>query len=871
MTELSRNGRILVAAVVAAACALLLFGRIGSFGIWDPWELGAADVARDLLAGDLEGERTTPMLSAWLVARGFGLFGVHHEWSGRLPIALAAGLGLLVVALGVRRAVDGRAGLIAAVVVGSTPLFLLHARQMMGWAPAMTAGAVVFFAALELASVDDTDPHANRDRGIAAVVLGLGIALAVLAAGFMLGALPALLGVGVAVVARAEAPAAMAPARRGTSVGVVLLAIGGLVVTALAVMANAEGYSSVLGGTPRGGTPPTFEVGLEQIFHGLAPWSALVPVAFGHVLGRERVVPEGDAARSTERRRELLELGAPAWAGFAFAAQALYCARFGQAPFLAPIALGASIAVCLRDLEKTGRGSWAAGLVAFLLAMLVLRDFRAYPVSPADGLALADVVAPEAFEPTRWWAATLLPFALFAFFGLSRESTDKQEGFLRDVGLEGPSWEPKRLWNLGLPIEMVREQAGRGRAYLLWLGFFALLLASVVIYGFLCVVLGDEARPSPIVAAITGPLALVAVILRFALRKRVKSEWLPWATWGGACVLMAVTIAVGVLAIPGLSSLAIRVGRYLFIVPFGLVLAVAGFRTVRFGFHRLRENSLLPMLVAGWAVGAYASLGWSYELSQHFSPREVYDTYNALSPTHEPLGEYRVSGRAAAYYTEGETREIENEAAALDFLASESRVWLTLRTDDLAALDRAWRTRSGHHLFVADARSARVLLATNQPVAARADENFLAAAILDEAPTPEFPVHANFDNRIELIGYDVEMPGDDRVGPGQRFTVTWYWRCIAPVPGAYTIFLHGDGMGQRLNGDHEPVNGRYPVRLWSEGDIIVDEQELTVPANFPPGTYSYMIGFYSGESRLEVVEGPEDDANRAIAGTFEVR
>jgi len=61
------------------------------------------------------------------------------------------------------------------------------------------------------------------------------------------------------------------------------------------------------------------------------------------------------------------------------------------------------------------------------------------------------------------------------------------------------------------------------------------------------------------------------------------------------------------------------------------------------------------------------------------------------------------------------------------------------------------------------------------------------------------------------------------------------------------------------------------VRLWSEGDIVVDRQAVTVPANFPPGTYTLYIGFYSGESRLEGVEGPEDDANRAIARTFEVR
>jgi hypothetical protein len=132
-------------------------------------------------------------------------------------------------------------------------------------------------------------------------------------------------------------------------------------------------------------------------------------------------------------------------------------------------------------------------------------------------------------------------------------------------------------------------------------------------------------------------------------------------------------------------------------------------------------------------------------------------------------------------------------------------------------------------------------------------------------------VGASFDRRIELLGYDLDLPRGDAVGPGQAFTVTWYFRCVTPVPGSYQPFLHVDGFGQRLNGDHEPVNGRYPVRMWSEGDIVVDRQELRVPANFPPGDYTFFLGLYAGESRLEVVEGPEDDANRVAAGRLRVR
>ena len=125
--------------------------------------------------------------------------------------------------------------------------------------------------------------------------------------------------------------------------------------------------------------------------------------------------------------------------------------------------------------------------------------------------------------------------------------------------------------------------------------------------------------------------------------------------------------------------------------------------------------------------------------------------------------------------------------------------------------------------------------------------------------------------QIELVGYDLDLPNDGYVGAGQTFAVTWYWKVMRQVPGGFKVFLHVDGQGNRLNGDHDPVDGRYPVRLWDEGDVVVDRQELTVPANYRPGTYTFYIGFYSGSTRLHVEQGREDDADRVIAGTVTVR
>ncbi|HJL25664.1 MAG TPA: hypothetical protein RMH80_25860, partial [Polyangiaceae bacterium LLY-WYZ-15_(1-7)] len=78
--------------------------------------------------------------------------------------------------------------------------------------------------------------------------------------------------------------------------------------------------------------------------------------------------------------------------------------------------------------------------------------------------------------------------------------------------------------------------------------------------------------------------------------------------------------------------------------------------------------------------------------------------------------------------------------------------------------------------------------------------------------------------------------------------------------------------GNRMNGDHDPVEGRYPVRLWDQGDIVVDRQTLTVPANYRPGRYTFFIGFYAGSNRLAVTpEDMDDGDDRLRAGHVVVR
>lgn len=842
--------------VVVLAVLVLVLGRLSSFGIWDPWELTAADAARHRMEGHDLGVQTSPQLTTALVSLGFLLFHVH-EWSGRLPIALTGLAALGIVYLLVSRVVDRRAGLYAVIIGGTTPLFLLNAREMVGSAPGMLASTLVFSSAF-LAVYPPPGPMQERMRGMALVGAAVAAALAVSTSGALLGLAPPLIGVGAVVAARRVE---LARGAMGARVGAGVVTAGAIGVTLMVVRAiaqNAEGYNPWIGSTPHAGTPPTFEVDIERLFHSFAPWSAVLPIAIGSAMTRP--APEGDA----EDRESALAAAGVLWAGAAFAAETVFESRYGSAPFLAGMGLAAVVAIYLRTVERDGRGSWAAGIVTGLLAMLVVRDYAEYPSTPASGLALTDLAAPEPFNPRLRWAIVLCAFAGLAFFGLATDRTDRF-GTMRE--------------ELAAPVAFWRAQWARGGATRGWMVVVAVLFSGFFGFGLLSWVLGDDERPYTSLLYVGAALGVTAVVggaaaAGLGLRGSRQAARVALVGW------LAAGFSIGclILASPGLSSLGVRVGHALAFVPFAVVGLYGILRALRFGFHALGEHSLAPMMVAALAFGGYVSLGFQPELSQHFSPREIYDTYAALAQEGETLGEYRVSGRAAHFYTDDPIEELVDENAAIEFLLRPTRVWLAFRADDLSAVDRAYRRRTatpdhpGRHLFVADARSARVLLATNQPIEGRADENYLVGAILDAVPaTMQHEVHCNFDRRVELVGYDLESPRPDTAGPGQQFTITWYWRSIAPVPAGYQIFLHIDGYGQRLNGDHEPVQGHYPVRLWDQGDIVVDRQELRVPANFPAGDYQYFIGYYSGETRLEIVEGREDDVNRCIAGTLHVR
>jgi 4-amino-4-deoxy-L-arabinose transferase-like glycosyltransferase len=165
--------------------AVILFGLLlylplaGSYGLWDPWETHYSEVARQMTRrGDFislwwpgsprdpDVFWSKPVLSFWLMSIGMHIAGVglpggapgemalshRAEWAVRTPFCLMGVLGIYAVYLVTARFVSRRAGVLAAVVTATAPMYSLVARQAMTdmafvgpMAMALALGALALF------------------------------------------------------------------------------------------------------------------------------------------------------------------------------------------------------------------------------------------------------------------------------------------------------------------------------------------------------------------------------------------------------------------------------------------------------------------------------------------------------------------------------------------------------------------------------------------------------------------------------------------------------------------------------------------------------------------------------------------------------
>jgi 4-amino-4-deoxy-L-arabinose transferase-like glycosyltransferase len=701
------------------------------------------------------------------------LFGAR-EWGARLFIALSAIAALLGTYWAGAGLFRRRAGLLAALALGTMPLFFLQARQLTTDMP-LVAGLAFAVGGFGRFAWPASGKRSLRDLAIGIVGAVVGTA----SGGVLLGAVLPCLALGGALVAGAglvpapvestrdplAAPGIGADVPADKSFGRGLLARGalplalvvlaGLVLLVLTLTtANVAGkYSLLLGGVPRGGTPPQkFEYLIRQLGFGLFPWSAIAVFALGRAFVR---LADEDGTR-TGGRLAFGQIHLLVFAAFGFALSSVYVLMTGDArfPALAPIAL--AVGVFLDEALEGERAEPVLGLLAATGTMVVARDFFLGP---------EELVSVHLLNKVKW-PPTLRIGPLFLAVGLV-------------VG--GGIY-------LGL--------ATRGRA-----------LGRVALRD-----LGDAG----------------------ALRRK-------------------------------LERLAVWAGRW------GIQAAVAG----AIVFALIVAHGVVPLL------------------SRHFSFKPVIESYTRYAKDGDPIGKYRVEGHGSGLYSGQDMVDLPDHNGVVQFLRQGRRSFALVASDELAALDAAFKTASVPY-FVVDALSSRFLLLSNQLGEADQDQNPLKKNVWmaprpprkvgegadarwewpSETPpwgAPRVAASAIFADSIELIGADfpetVRRPG--------KIPLHLHFRVLAPPPPGYMVFVHFDIPGEpRLIGDHAPLGGAFPTAHWLPGEYIKDFVEVDVPyMTTTPGTYTLFIGWWPGgeRKRLSVTSGPHDGFDRVRIGALEIR
>lgn len=159
-------------------------------------------------------------------------------------------------------------------------------------------------------------------------------------------------------------------------------------------------------------------------------------------------------------------------------------------------------------------------------------------------------------------------------------------------------------------------------------------------------------------------------------------------------------------------------------------------------------------------------------------------------------------------------------------------------------------------------------------VTLRSDGRVIRAVVPRRQFTPPpiaHPLEATLGDRVKLLGYDLSPT---QLKPGQTFHLTLYWQALVRMDESYTVFTHLLDEKSLIRGqkDSVPRHGTWPMTVWAQGEVIVDEYDIPIQIDTRPGQYMLEIGMYQLETgqRLEVHGGPESKGDRILLGKVEV-
>ena len=152
----------------------------------------------------------------------------------------------------------------------------------------------------------------------------------------------------------------------------------------------------------------------------------------------------------------------------------------------------------------------------------------------------------------------------------------------------------------------------------------------------------------------------------------------------------------------------------------------------------------------------------------------------------------------------------------------------------------------------------------------RTEREQLRQYVTDTPSSPQHELDISFEDKILLIGYDVES---ETVAAGDTLTVTWPWKVERALEDGWRLFTHvtDERGGNQLNEDDNGMMRQlYQPGQWKNGEYVRDRQQITIPADWAGQRAVVYMGNRNGPNRLRVIRGPNDGDNRARVATFNV-
>jgi hypothetical protein len=108
---------------------------------------------------------------------------------------------------------------------------------------------------------------------------------------------------------------------------------------------------------------------------------------------------------------------------------------------------------------------------------------------------------------------------------------------------------------------------------------------------------------------------------------------------------------------------------------------------------------------------------------------------------------------------------------------------------------------------------------------------------------PAIPLEVTVGDGIDLVGYDI-LP--EHVQAGASLYLQYHWQVVDQPSSDWTVYNHvvDDGGNVVAGFDSPPGRGSLVTTRWQAGWRVLDEYEVMLPAELPPGDYTLHMGLY---------------------------